>query len=454
MNQNSRENIYSLVGFGKVFRFTFQQTIKNKSFLTVAIVMILMMGLIKPLMYVMAKSNQSSAEKMMSASLENIEADKLYILNETDFVIDKEMQKVPSAGKTKEGTVKSENVVIYNKGEADEEKLLDGLTSKDILVIIRPEASGYKVNGIIADSTDVKIKSLDRATEYVEKMFSDTRKSQMALDDETIQSVSAGISHGDVLTATEYAEEKDFTMSKSEYSGLLMGFCLIIMMVSTLSASYIITSVNEEKVSKLAETLLVSVRPMALLLGKVLGMLAFVAGTIVCGVILSYISDFVMTNVMKLDTSIMGQTGINLAIFTGYGAKGLVVFLVEIVISLLAFGVLSGIMGSACSKTEDQQNATTLVTMITMIGYIGCIYTGFKNSMSLPGALIPPFSFFMAPVAYIGGRVSIWVLLGSFAIQIVILIGLMMLGAKTYRNLLLSDSSKPKLASVLAAAKY
>ena len=157
MNQNSRENIYSLVGFGKVFRFTFQQTIKNKSFLTVAIVMILMMGLIKPLMYVMAKSNQSSAEKMMSASLENIEADKLYILNETDFVIDKEMQKVPSMGKTKEGTVKSENVVIYNKGEADEEKLLDGLTSKDILVIIRPEASGYKVNGIIADSTDVKI---------------------------------------------------------------------------------------------------------------------------------------------------------------------------------------------------------------------------------------------------------------------------------------------------------
>ena len=115
---------------------------------------------------------------------------------------------------------------------------------------------------------------------------------------------------------------------------------------------------------------------------------------------------------------------------------------------------VAAVMASACSKTEDQQNATTLVTMITMIGYIGCIYTGFKNSMSLPGALIPPFSFFMAPVAYIGGRVSIWVLLGSFAIQIVILIGLMMLGAKTYRNLLLSDSSKPKLASVLAAAKY
>ena len=76
MNQNSRENIYSLVGFKKVFRFTFQQTIKNKSFLILAIVMILMMGLMKPLMYLMDKSNRATSERMSSV-LSEVKAEKL-----------------------------------------------------------------------------------------------------------------------------------------------------------------------------------------------------------------------------------------------------------------------------------------------------------------------------------------------------------------------------------------
>ena len=453
MNQNNRENIYSLVGFKKVFRFTFQQTIKTRSFIILAVVMILMMGLMKPIMYLMDRSNKSTSDRMLSSTVSEVKADKLYVLNDTDFAIDKEMEKVPSKEKIKEGYLDPQNIVFYNKGEAKEEDLLAGLGAKEILVIIRPEDKTYKVNGIIADTTDVSVGSLDRATEYVQKVFTNARNSEMSLDDATVKSISSGVTHGDVLTAKEYTEEKDYTMSKSEYSGLLTGFCFIVMIIATLSATYIISSVNEEKVSKLAETLLVSVRPMALLLGKVLGVLAFVGGVFVCGVLMSYLSEFIMDKVMKLDISSLGQGGINMAVFTGYGVKGLIVSLVEIVIALGTFGVLSGILGSACSKTEDQQNAQSLVSMIAVIGYIGCFYTGMNNAMSLPGSLVPPFSFFMAPVAYIGGRISLGVLLGSFAIQIAILVGLLLLSAKTYRNLLLSDSSKPRLASIFAAAK-
>ena len=53
----------------------------------------------------------------------------------------------------------------------------------------------------------------------------------------------------------------------------------------------------------------------------------------------------------------------------------------------------------------------------------------------------------------IGGRINIGILLASYAIQVVLLVGLVMLSAKTYRNLLLSDSSKPKLAAIFKAAK-
>jgi len=453
LNQNSKENIYSLNGFGKVYRFTFKQTIKNKGFLLAAIMMILMMAMMKPLMYLLSRSGDNAAQSM-TVTLSTIEAEKLYILNETAFYMDKERAIPVEVGDISEKAVKRENVTIYNLGEESDENLIAGLTAKDILVIIRAEGNDYKMNGIISDNSEVSIRNLDRATSYVGERFRDERKLQLSLDDSDLQSLGAGISTEGTMTAKEYTEEKEYTLTSAEYNGLAMGFALIIMVVASLASSYIISSVNEEKTSKLAETLLVSVRPMALLLGKVLGMLTFVMGTIVCGVLMSYLADFIMTNVMNLDTSKLGQAGINLAIFTGYGVKGLVAFVAEILIALLAFGIFSGIMGSACSKTEDQQSAITVVTMITLIGYMGTMYFGMKSDFTMIGSLVPPISFFMSPAAYVAGRIGLGVFLGSCAIQIAIIIGLLVLGAKTYRNLLLSDSSKPKLQAIFAAAKY
>ena len=453
MKQSSKENIYSLTGLGKVFRFTFKQTLKNKGFLVTAIVMIFMMSMMKPFMYWMDKSGQN-VQSRTEANLDNIEAEHLTVYNDTQFTFDSEMEKAPDLKKRPEGAIKTENIKYLNKDEAKEDELIAGIGAKDILVVIRLDGNAYKVNGIIAEKSDVSIKSLDRATEYVETRFEKLRQQQMKLDQNTLQTLSNGVSTGSVLSEHEYVNEKEHTMSDGEYNALVVGFSVIIMIVSSLAASYIISSVNEEKQSKLAESLLVSVRPMALLMGKVLGMLCFVAATILLGVIGSSIVDYVMREAMHLDMSKIGQGSINLAIFTGYGVKGFVVFIAEILLGLCSFGVLSGILGSACGKMEDQQNATTVVASLTMVGYFAAIMLGMKSDYILIGTLVPPVSYFMAPVAYIGGRVGIEMLLLSFAIQIVILVGLVMLAAKTYRNLLLSDSSKPKLASIFAAAKY
>ena len=452
VKQSSKENIYSLVGFGKVFRFTLVQTLKNKSFVVTAILMIFMMAMMKPLMYLMSRS-ADSAKARVEATLDNVEADKLIIYNETAFLFDADMEAAPVATDRPANAVKKENVKFLNQDQAKEDDLITSLGAKDILVVIREESGNYKVNGIITDDSSVSVKSLDNATEYVRTKFSALRQSRMNLDESVMKSLSSGVSTGSVLSESEYMDEKEHTMSSSEFNGIVFGFAFIIMIVASLSSSYIISSVNEEKQSKLAETLLVSVRPMALLLGKVLGMLCFVAGTIVLGVIASATSNYVMEHVMHLDMSALGDAGINLAIFTGYGVKGLVVFLAEVLIGICSFGVLSGILGSACSKVEDQQNATTVVMTLSMVGYFGAFILSSKPELLTVGAMVPPLSYYIAPVSYIGGRIGIELLLVSFVIQVAVLLGLTMLAAKTYRNLLLSDSSKPKFASIFAAAK-
>ena len=452
MNQ-SRENIYSLKGFGKVFRFTLKQTLKNKGFMITAVMMILMMACMKPMMYGFTKSGMNAAQESMGSKLAEIEADKMYIYNETDYSMDKSVF-TPDMGKPQEKGLRIDNVKVYNKSESSEEQLLKELGAKDVLVVIRTEAQKYTVNAIVSDSSEVTVKSMDTAADYVQIGFEDARKNQMKLDPATLKSLSSGVSTGSVLTETEMRAEADKTMSLREFGAIIMGFALIIVLVSSLSSSYIIASVNEEKSSKLAESLLVSVRPMALLMGKIVGMLSFVIGTILLGVIGSAISDYIMKNVANADMSIVNaNTGINLGIFTSYGVSGLLVLLVEVLIALASFGVLSGIMGAACSKTEDQQNATSVVMMLTMVGYLLSMVMGMQDKNVEILSLVPPVSYFMAPVSYIGGRINIGILLASYAIQVVLLVGLVMLSAKTYRNLLLSDSSKPKLAAIFKAAK-
>ena len=452
MNQ-SRENIYSLKGFGKVFRFTLKQTLKNKGFMITAVMMILMMACMKPMMYGFTKSGMNAAQESMGSKLAEIEADKMYIYNETDYSMDKSVF-TPDLGKPQEKGLRIDNVKVYNKSESSEEQLLKELGAKDVLVVIRTEAQKYTVNAIVSDSSEVTVKSMDTAADYVQIGFEDARKNQMKLDPATLKSLSSGVSTGSVLTETEMRAEADKTMSLREFGAIIMGFALIIVLVSSLSSSYIIASVNEEKSSKLAESLLVSVRPMALLMGKIVGMLSFVIGTILLGVIGSAISDYIMKNVANADMSIVNaNTGINLGIFTSYGVSGLLVLLVEVLIALASFGVLSGIMGAACSKTEDQQNATSVVMMLTMVGYLLSMVMGMQDKNVEILSLVPPISYFMAPVSYIGGRINIGILLASYAIQAVLLVGLVMLSAKTYRNLLLSDSSKPKLAAIFKAAK-
>ena len=451
MKQNSRENIYSMTGFGKVFRFTLVQTLKNKGLLISAIMMILMMAFMKPMMYLFARSSGNNSAAM-TATLRDIEADKMCVYNETAVPLSV-ADLVTDVGNPDKG-LNPQNISYVNYGDSSIVDLVEGLGPKDILIVIKTSQTGYKVNGIISDNSEVEIRSLDRATEYVQKIFDDVRKKNMGLDDESLAALASGVSKGGVMTEADYKLEQEKTMGKSEYSGIMMAFVIIVLIVSSLASSYIVASVNEEKSSKLAESLLVSVRPMALLLGKIVAMLTFVFGTILLGVSLSMVVEKIMVSGFDVDFGAVAQgSSINLAIFTGYGVVGFAVLALALMLALCSFGVLSGILGSACSQTEDQQSATTVVMMLSMIGYFAGMYGGMNDKLIPIFSLIPPISYFTAPVAYIGGRISLGVLLASFAIQVVVLVALVMLAAKTYRVLLLSDSSRPKLSSILAATK-
>ncbi len=450
---NKRENIYRLDGFGKVFKFTLQQTFKNKSYLLSFIIFVLVMVLQRPINYFASRAGQDAADGQTKVTAESIE--NIYIVNETDCTLDEKAMTDSLKAMDEEGDDVSKAAfekVQFSKSSADD--VISGLSQKDCAVVIGADGKSYTVKGVVASGSEVQLSEVDALLGFVESSFEEARLVKAGLDEESLTLLEKGIYIDGVETEMDYSGVKDGAVSGSRYSFFMITFSIIIFLACSMSTSYVIASVTEEKTSKLVESLLVSVRPMALLLGKILGMMCYVLSVLVLGVLGAKLVDFIMFEIMKLENN--GNTGgFDINILTSFGIKGLIVFVPAIILGFLTFSIFSGMLGSACSQTEDIQSATGTVMMLSMLGYFGAMACGAMDITAVNNvmSLVPPFSIFAMPVSYLAGRITLPMMLLSFGIQIAVLVFLMWLMARTYRNLLLTDSSKPKLSAIFRAAR-
>ena len=80
-------------------------------------------------------------------------------------------------------------------------------------------------------------------------------------------------SYVDVSTVEEYLNGGRVGFDTRH--GIQYGYSIVAMIICVFSVTYIVRAIVEEKVSRLVETLMVSVRPMALVLGKILAVMTF-----------------------------------------------------------------------------------------------------------------------------------------------------------------------------------
>ena len=458
---NKRENIYSLEGFSKVFRFTMSQTFKNKGYLVSFVAFVLVMSLMGPIQYLGQHFGESSAEESISYNPSNVSIDKLYIVNSVspELTIDdvQDLYNVDSEDEENDGLTKDKIEIKSVADDADEgeQAVLDSLGKKEAAIFIASSETGFKISGILSKDSEVEVDDIDGATEVVKDTFEKVRLEKCDVSDEDVEMIFKGIDTSSVVEESDYISEENKSISRLNYMFYMLGYSMIVFVVISMSTSYILTSVTEEKQSKLVESLLVSVRPMALLMGKICGMMSYVVLLLGAGVIGSNISNQVMKNVFNISESEFSNRGFNFSIFKDFGVTGAVALLLSIVLAFLAFGIIAGLFGSTCNKTEDIQDATGNVMMVSMLSYFAAIGIGAVDNevANVIAAVVPPFSFFTAPVSYVTGRIGIAVLIFSYVLQIAVIFGILRLSAKSYRNLLLSDSTTPKLKTIFKSAK-
>lgn len=237
------------------------------------------------------------------------------------------------------------------------------------------------------------------------------------------------------------------------------------LMVSIFSISLLGSKVSEqivtEKSSKVIEYIMTSIRPMALITGKVLASLC-VLFTMIAGVIVSFVgSIFINGMIFKEADGSMALPGfvktlIEQNAFEGLNLINIASSAFVFFLGFLMYGFLAGIAGATVSKVEEMAEGLKIFTFAMIIGaYVVIAYMTTATSGAGWGAftnfvyLFPLCSPFIVPASLLLGKMSVGIGLLSVAILVVTIILLMIFVSGVFEYLIYYNGSPLKLKELI-----
>ncbi|MBR6381021.1 MAG: ABC transporter permease [Lachnospiraceae bacterium] len=442
-----------LQGTGKVYRFTITQMLKAKANIISLIVLFVITSLSLPLRTLLQDFGGKTPFALGSITVVNntrlaVTEDLLSSVIEGYSVLDRDAFTLAS----------SPDQVDYAS--------LDVLDAVVLLEEKEPsETSGREGSSYVAairalpDNT-ISDFSMSLLKSAMNDLLLQARIQGVSLSEEAYDILSAGVEIED-SSLESYLDDDE----NSSHFLLQMVYSVIIMMVSTYAISYIIQTIVEEKSSKLVEFLVVSIRPLGLILGKILAALTFVAtmflvmvlglfcSTVVSGLI--GISKMGMANVIAL----AGISSVSSAGAAAAPASPLVIlaFVVSILLGLITFSILAGLSAAGCSSMEDSQSAMGISMLLIMGGYMISIMisagTG-NDAVHTVLSLVPVLSVYCAPVNFLLGRIGFGVLCIAWILQFLVIAFLAVVASRVYEGLLVYRGSHLSFGQILKMAGF
>lgn len=401
-----------LSGTGQVYRFTLSQLLKSRANRVTLIIMVLLAAVSMPLTALLGGETPETSD---TAGLASVRVD-----NRTDLVLD----------------------FSGDAYWADTDFSADA-GEPDAVVTVTGDETGYQV--AVVGSESAHAGELSQLAETARQAVRDACLRAAGLSSRQLEALTAS-------TGEEDSHEEGFWVQ--------YGYSILAMILCLMSASYVIRAVVEEKDSRLVELLLVSVKPMALLAGKILAVMAFTFGWLLamlaglgvsCGLTAGLMGPGVLQK--QLSGLLAAVPRVQEDLWQAAGV--LLVLLVSLGLGYLTMSLIGGVAGACCSGMEEAGEATGPVMLLTMAGYLASCVAGAVPSgpVAVLSTLCPVVSIFCAPVQFAGGNVSIWLVLASWVIQAAVIWGLLTLASRVYAGLIVHRGSRVKLRELMSMAK-
>ena len=324
-------------------------------------------------------------------------------------------------------------ITLYDKSYDEGIEELDD--DNKILMVIDKDKDNY-IKAKVVSNSEISAITSGLISTSLNNVRSEIVLSEYNITNEMFNNINMPVSVESVILDKNNIEHGMMVSSVMQVLTLPI-FMLIMFLVQMIGAE-----VNEEKSTKSMEIIISNVSPKTHFLSKVIaansfviiqgfllllfafigiGIRYFINGGNLLGGVDSEISDF-------LSTLSIGEIGNSLAIM-------IPIILFITILTFIAYSLFAGILASMTTNLEDFQQLQTPIVVISLIGYYLSMMAGmFKGSIFIRIASYIPFiSSLLSPTLYVLGEITIFDLLGSIILLILVIYLLIKYGLRIYK---------------------
>jgi len=434
----------SVRGWKDVFTFTLTQTLKSKAYIVSLVTMLVIAMVSMPLMNIFLLGD-ASAEPEKSA------IEKVYMYNMTLY------RNLDFNSELTEGYRHIVFEPTVGDTKALEAKIMEEEQNSVILYLVEDEQYCY-IQFLRCPDGNVTNYELQMLGQYVQNAYTKAKVKLLGLTEEQMQFFETSVVASSSIVDTENALVlEDTSITEVEY-WFIYGMMFVVLMVCILSASSVASSIVQEKSSKVIEYLLTSIRPLAVIVGKVFAALASVMIQLIAIILAGCVS-------VKVGGLLSG-TGTNAItefmtpeMLESLNFGNIVLGVVVAGAGMVLYATLAGLCGATASRMEDANESLSLLTTISLVGfYIGFAAAGTlmasgDNAFVTFALIFPVSSAFLLPAALLVGKAKLGTALIAIAVLILTVILMFKFVAKVYEGLILHNGARLKMKDVFAMAK-
>ncbi|MCL2697840.1 MAG: ABC transporter permease [Oscillospiraceae bacterium] len=449
-------------GWQQVFKFTFLQMIKSKSYIISTVIIVVCLLLMSLGVNFLPSILSSSIDEIFGTGEAQAAfgISKLYISDQSGI------EPAPDFNYLSEYKI---DVAMVSAAEAERitEQVRNSL-EPEALIVIKKADYGYDVFASRPESGDIS-GALHTINDMVCSTLWEAHMISIGVPEDSLGEISVYV-NAQVTVAGETPRNEMATMLANSIIPMVSSMILFLFIFTygSLTAQAIAT----EKTSRVMETLLTSVRPMAVILGKVLGMglasftqffalvaVGFGVSAIVApfgalGQVFGSVEIAVDDVQMHMFKSAFDEA------FSGFNVMSIVWIIVIFLLGFMFYSLIAGLFGATISRIEDLQSALTPMSLIGVLGfYLAYVAPAFSmeseevNIVQKFSYYFPISSPFALPGVIISGEMNMagaFVSVGFLALCCVLML---MFVSRIYETIITHTGNRITIGAMFKMAK-
>lgn len=474
----------SIKGWKDIFSFTFIQGIKAKSIIiSTAIMCVIIIAGVPIASLISSKSEikKTSIEEVCIADMTGIKIAK-------DFDILKDV-------KNDDETENMYSKIKYTELDSQKLNIDENTGLKDIYKFDKDSKKVYLQITYLEDSFDIEViydgkgklesEDVNNYSDFVRDNFQKILMKNMSVADKDIEIVNSvntinycnidsvkdennntdvsSNESDDKLNSDKLKDDNSSSNADGKHStgkyNILYTMMMATLFILTFCGERIAMSIITEKSSKVMEYLMTSIKPMAIVVGKVL------ANLLIIGVQVGLIAISFITAIV-VNTSITGEklpeSLRNMLSRSNFDSANVLTILVSVLMligGLVLFSLIAALAGASVSKMEEMSEGVKMFTFVLVIGAYIALFVLSSNMYEKTSVvkyatmLVPLTSVFLAPGALLTGYLSAG--LGVLALLIMIISNVLLVRfvADVYESMIYYNGTHLKLKDIIGISK-